>query len=371
MQIGCTKKLLDYIGCKATAADETIDPVLRWSANLLTIDHRRAIVVANDSSRYGFVIYGMKKKDLKDLDRLIIEGVRSCFEAELMDPGIIERYLSDIGSSVTYTKTASRSLVAHLNQFCNRVYWVSDDLSTEFLLQRHILLEINDDLVSRKNNADRDYESVYTVFGEDMAKRYGGPVYRCRAAQFEVELQLDGFPCRRTIIVPMDYTFYQLHRVLQQLFCWRDYHLHDFWIERHPNGRLKYTLIGSEREFDLEEELVREDVSVFLSEIFPQYDHIIYNYDFGDNWTHHIRLLRIIDDYDHNHATCIDWEGEAPPEDCGGPGGYARLLQILADQGDPEHREMKSWYDSMYCQPFNLMWVNRRLEGCARRLSPW
>ena len=38
-----------------------------------------------------------------------------------------------------------------------------------------------------------------------------------------------------------------LYLGLQKLFCWQDYHLHDFWIERYPNDRMKYTYCFSKR----------------------------------------------------------------------------------------------------------------------------
>jgi hypothetical protein len=224
-----------------------------------------------------------------------------------------------------------------------------------------LIHRINDDFITVKNGQKRDYVNVYEKLGEDLGKRYGVHPYRCQAAEFEVELELESV-CRRRIIVPMGYTFRQFHHILQRLFCWQDYHLHDFWIERHPNGRLKHTLIGFPREYDLEEESTREDALVRLSEIFPHYDHIVYNYDFGDNWIHHIRLLGIIDGYDKNHAVCLSGEGNAPPEDVGGTGGYARLLRILADPRDSEHDDMQAWYDSMGCRPFDLEQVNRQLR---------
>ena len=55
MQLGCTKKLLDYLGKKGGPADTDIEPLLSWSAHLITLNHRHAVVAANDSSRYGFV----------------------------------------------------------------------------------------------------------------------------------------------------------------------------------------------------------------------------------------------------------------------------------------------------------------------------
>ena len=36
-------------------------------------------------------------------------------------------------------------------------------------------------------------------------------------------------------------------------------------------------------------------------------------------------------------------KGACPPEDCGGPWGYANLKQILADPSHSEHWEMLEW----------------------------
>jgi hypothetical protein len=40
---------------------------------------------------------------------------------------------------------------------------------------------------------------------------------------------------------------------------------------------------------------------------------------------------------------CVDGHGACPPEDCGGPGGYAELLGVLADPTYPEHEHMRGW----------------------------
>lgn len=40
---------------------------------------------------------------------------------------------------------------------------------------------------------------------------------------------------------------------------------------------------------------------------------------------------------------CIAGAQACPPEDCGGPWGYAHLLEVLADPGHPEHAEMLEW----------------------------
>ncbi|MGH7264089.1 MAG: IS1096 element passenger TnpR family protein, partial [Candidatus Rokuibacteriota bacterium] len=36
-------------------------------------------------------------------------------------------------------------------------------------------------------------------------------------------------------------------------------------------------------------------------------------------------------------------KGACPPEDCGGPWGYAELKEILADPSHEQHQEMLDW----------------------------
>ena len=101
MQIGCTKKLLDYLGQTDVVANPEIDPLLSWSANLLSLNRRKAIAVVNDASRYGFVLYGLTAKNRKELNTLLLQGVRACLEAEHIAPAIIDRYIADCGEMNT------------------------------------------------------------------------------------------------------------------------------------------------------------------------------------------------------------------------------------------------------------------------------
>ena len=40
---------------------------------------------------------------------------------------------------------------------------------------------------------------------------------------------------------------------------------------------------------------------------------------------------------------CTELKGDAPPEDCGGPGGFSELIRILQDPKDPQYKDMVEW----------------------------
>ena len=367
MQIGCTKKLLDYLGQTGVVADPEIDPLLSWSANLLILNRRKAIAVVNDASRYGFVLYGLTAKNRKELNTLLLQGVRTCLEAEHIAPAIIDRYIVDCGETIVFSKTGNRSLVARLNKFCERVDLFSENMCTEEVLQRKLLIALNDDYIT----TGKEFHTSCDLLAEGLSRRYNcADIYHCRAGVFDVMLKLET-PCYRRIIIPLDSSFSQFHIALQTMFCWQDYHLHDFWLETYPDGRLKDTLVGSPRDDEYEGETTRPDADVQLSDVFPERKKIIYNYDFGDDWIHEITLAEIVEDYQYNYPQCILAMGNAPPEDVGGSHGYADFLRILSDPKDPEYDHTKRWADGMHWSPFDMETTNRRLKFCLRHHSVW
>lgn len=93
MQIGCTQKLLAYLKRESVAIEEGMDAFYSWSATLLTIRRRKTIAVVHDASRCGFVLYGVTARQLKQMDQLLIEGIRRMLEAEGVVPEVLGEYL--------------------------------------------------------------------------------------------------------------------------------------------------------------------------------------------------------------------------------------------------------------------------------------
>ena len=61
---------------------------------------------------------------------------------------------------------------------------------------------------------------------------------------------------------------------------------------------------------------------------------------------------------------CVGGEGACPPEDCGGPDGYAELLETLADPRHPEHESMSTWVGDRL-RPFDQEATTRRVRDAV------
>ncbi|MGH6837188.1 MAG: plasmid pRiA4b ORF-3 family protein [Methylocella sp.] len=69
-----------------------------------------------------------------------------------------------------------------------------------------------------------------------------------------------------------------------------------------------------------------------------------YLYDFGDGWEHTIKIERLINpEPGAVYPRLIEASGRCPPEDVGGPWGYAELLEAINDPTHERHAELREW----------------------------
>lgn len=157
--------------------------------------------------------------------------------------------------------------------------------------------------------------------------------------QFQITL-LDIDPAIwRRIQVP-DGTLADLHNHIQAAFGWENCHLHQFEIDGERYGPL-----GPE-DFDFSDDLL-DEADVRLSALIPQSgrrSRWMYEYDFGDSWRHEVVFEGFPPaDPKAKYPRCVDGARACPPEDCGGPWGYADYLAALADPEHEEHDDLLEW----------------------------
>lgn len=372
MTIGCTKKLLDFLKVQPQSAEAPVDPLFSWTANLIILNRHKVLVATNSATRCRFVLYGLTAKNIAKLPEMMLQGVRAMLQSEYIAPEIIEKYLDELGRELTITKTSSRSDTSCCNNACRRVETFADIFDDDSIFQERFLPWINDDL-TREGNSDH-YWFLYERLITALTDRYGSPVQSAHVAELDVRLDLNT-TCRRTLIVPSNINFYQLHRILQHAFEWHDEHLHQFVLSEGGNGQ-PMTVIqpdyGEEDDIRAAMGMIEsfDSTEITVREVFEAKKRIVYEYDFGDEWIHTVKLVRFIDNCTTPYPHCTKAVGDAPMEDSGGRYGFAEKMRILNDPEHPDYEEVSEWVKGSWWSPLDIAKIDRMIRQEHRYCIP-
>jgi len=191
-------------------------------------------------------------------------------------------------------------------------------------------------------------------------KRPPGRTPPAAAAKETVTLRVELAPIEpliwRRIQVPWDIPLPNPHGVLQCVMGWQDSHLHAFQI-----GSVEFGIPDEADELGMKDERrVRLDQA--LGKSVREFSYI---YDFGDHWEHRLVVEEIGPaEPDRPCPLCLAGERACPPEDVGGPPGYANFLAGIRQPDHPEHEEILRWIGGAFDpEGFDLNSVNRALRG--------
>lgn len=166
----------------------------------------------------------------------------------------------------------------------------------------------------------------------------------------------------RKIRVPETYTFWDLHVAIQDSMGWTDSHLHEFEVVS-PASSEKVTIGFPDESFDDERIVLpgwEQKIAAYFSLKNPKAGYL---YDFGDDWTHEVKLEKILArEKGQRYPVCVAGERACPPEDCGGIWGYQDFLKIIIDPAHKEHEETLEWvggsFDPEYFDPKGVHFDN-------------
>ncbi len=171
-----------------------------------------------------------------------------------------------------------------------------------------------------------------------------------RKATYQFRVSLKGISPRiwRRIEVPAAYSFWDLHVAIQDSMGWLDYHLHRFLIrDRVTHVIDEIGIPDEERLFD--DETIPGWEMPLRVYFMKRDDRAEYLYDFGDGWQHDVVLEGISERLPKTkYPRCLGGARACPPEDCGGTGGYGRLLRIISDPYHDEYEDMMGWLGGGY-----------------------
>lgn len=347
MQIALTKKLAEAMGIKPSSIRKVIDPLFTWTANWTKVwDNRRTedmLVLVNNATRFTVAIYQVKRKDMKNVDaETLTAAIRNTLLALNLNVEIIDEYLR-LSGDVEFVANSDRQFTAWVNKAGTEcAYHVGNNYNgVEKMFSDTVGALVNYRLVGYTNNQDGGFTPYKKMF-DMLVELTGKPVYKYRAFELLVTLDLEIYQATRRLIVPADTELSQLHRILQQVFHWKDYHLHDWNVVDEKNCELVVRLVMSDEDLAYDDNAILE-AGHKLSEFFPKYKSIIYTYDMGDNWEHPIEFVRVIDEHNEESPYMLEAIGQAPPEDVGGVGGYIDFRKIMQNPQHEDYEETKQW----------------------------
>ena len=165
----------------------------------------------------------------------------------------------------------------------------------------------------------------------------------------------------RRIEVPFNIRLDRLHLVIQAAMGWTNTHLYEIrardvgwgipdrdWGDGPRDARK--TNLGN----------VLEDVGTKT---------LRYLYDFGDGWEHTVKVERLIDpEPGALYPRLIEASGRCPPEDTGGPWGYAEFLEAIGNPKHERHDEFKEWHaDDFDPKLVDAGWLAEEVNTLAKR----
>jgi hypothetical protein len=180
---------------------------------------------------------------------------------------------------------------------------------------------------------------------------------------YQLRIELEGVspPIWRRVLVPGNISLGRLHAVIQVAMGWDNDHLHQFIVDKQ---------FYSDPDFELNEfgdmPGARNEHKTVLMNVAPRAGKVLgYEYDFGDSWTHRIKVEKIIkqETSAKSAVECIEGARACPPEDCGGVWGYQDMLQVLKDPEHEEHESTLEWLGEEFDpEAFDMEAINKVLR---------
>lgn len=166
-----------------------------------------------------------------------------------------------------------------------------------------------------------------------------------RLFQFKITLNNSQPRIWRRIIIPANYTFFDLHIAIQDAMGWLDSHLHGFRIAQKGTARsINIQYPNHEADFGIEEDDLDERDEYIADYFGKTIKQCIYDYDFGDSWEHTVLFEKeLLSEDKEIYPKCVAGENMCPPEDCGGVWGYKHLQDVLKDPKHDEYEDMVDW----------------------------
>lgn len=134
-----TKKTADNIGIKKLENIDIYQPSINmWHASLKFINRKKCLLIMNDLTRYSIFLYGIKKKELQDLDNIFIDCLIDTMKSDNFPHDSIMKLVDNLGT-INIIKTNNRSITGSINDHYRCLDYYLDNSYLNFIESEGIL----------------------------------------------------------------------------------------------------------------------------------------------------------------------------------------------------------------------------------------
>ncbi|MBQ9010197.1 MAG: plasmid pRiA4b ORF-3 family protein [Clostridia bacterium] len=349
IRLFCTKKLAEMLPVIPEPCTDEIPELDCWYLTTATVQGKPAVVAMCLNTRFSFILQGLKKTQYGKLPELVADGIRKIFKFYGIRQEITENYLAETPMLCT---GLDKNALGRLNRLTINI--------SNMRLHRRPTDQIPLEYVRIINMIPVDVTKKDAFFPLDrmlnrLEARYGmKPI--CRPAyEMTFTMDLEISTAKRTLLVPAEYTFAELHLALQTAFGWENRHVYRFTVDGERIAPPDWLTVSPEDTYT-------PAAGVCLSERLEAGKTFTYQYDFGDNWTMTARVDGVKPGFDQTQSVCTLCEGVAPPEDVGGVPGFIQFIKAYNDPNHPKHNAMREWVGHYWSPKPTTQCINLALE---------
>lgn len=139
----CSNKLQKYIGFKDNQIEQDRHSALNsWNAHLFTLNRKKCLFFMNQDTYFSFVVYDIKKPDIKHLDKLFVTGfIKELNKLQLITPEQETTLKNRFTKLFLHKSINNRKVIGNINNLIQILEYSKDDYENlqDYLAQNTFL----------------------------------------------------------------------------------------------------------------------------------------------------------------------------------------------------------------------------------------
>ena len=161
---------------KAVIEKEQGDPMYEWGCKLFYFDRRKCLQIIHFKTRLVIFLVDIKMADVEHAPDMVAQYLFTIYESDKEMQKALEKYFAS-SPVVCFDRITNRSIIARLNHIQSSWAWDGqrfyEYIRDGILHTKEINRDVNNYLLSTKENGKTEYRLPYRYFEEIIKKEFG------------------------------------------------------------------------------------------------------------------------------------------------------------------------------------------------------